>query len=58
MPWQVVGYKYVRLFDRRQSAFLYAIKGGGDSLQAQGNLSAVDVENPDLKVGVHWLGSG
>ena len=50
VPCQVVGYKYVRLFERSQSAFLYAIKGGGDGVEAQGNMSAVDVENPDLKV--------
>ncbi|KAL1515219.1 hypothetical protein AB1Y20_001855 [Prymnesium parvum] len=46
---QVVGYKYVRLFEVNQSDFMYGIKEAATGLEAQGNLSAVDVENPDLK---------
>lgn len=48
---QVVGHKYIRLYDAEQSGRLYARKGGagaGLGLGAQGNLSAVDVESPDL----------
>lgn len=51
---QVAGHKYVRLYDADQTPFLYRRHSGGDSaadgLAAQGNLSAVDVECPDLEV--------
>jgi hypothetical protein len=44
---QVVGHKYIRLYDCSQSPYLYASKAGGTDVQAQGNLSAVDVEAAD-----------
>ena len=47
---QVAGYKFVRLFSPSQSGLLYTIAGGasgGVGPDAQGNISAVDVEHPD-----------
>jgi len=39
----------VRLYARSQTPYLYADQGGGGAYtRAQGNVSAVDVERPDL----------
>ena len=46
---QVVGHKLVRLFDASQTAHLYPCEGGGSGVEAQGNVSAVNVEAPDLE---------
>ena len=46
---QVVGHKFVRLYDASQTAWLYPKEGGGRGVDAQGNVSAVDVEAPDLE---------
>ena len=45
---QVVGHKYVRLYDASQTKHLYPREGGGGGIDAQGNVSAVDIEAPDL----------
>ena len=46
---QAVGLKLVRLFEHDQTARLYAGGGGGaDGVGARGNVSAVDVDAPDL----------
>lgn len=46
---QIVGCKYVKLFSREQTPFLYCESGRDSSgTRAQKNISAVDVENPDL----------
>ena len=50
---QVAGYKFVRLVAPAESGLLYVIGGGGDpsssnDTTAQGNISAVDAETPDL----------
>ena len=51
---QVWGYKYVRLFAPEHGPHLYPIRGSGasgdsgDATTSQGNISAVDVESPDL----------
>lgn len=56
---QVVGYKYVRMYPPSASAKLYPYAkarssadaaSGGDATTSQGNISAVDVENPDLSL--------
>jgi len=45
---QVVGYKYIRLYDHLQTRFLYVSKGGrGEGISAQGNISPVNCEAPD-----------
>ena len=46
---QVVGYKRVTLYEASQTPLLYAKAGGGGGVDAQGNVSAVDVEAPDLE---------
>ena len=49
---QVVGYKRIKLYGADQTRYLYAIdaaNGGGGGIDAQGNVSAVDVEAPDLE---------
>ncbi|ACO60797.1 predicted protein [Micromonas commoda] len=43
---QVAGYKFVRLYSEDDSPFLYRHQGARD---AQGNISRVDVERPDLE---------
>ena len=40
--------KYVRLYRRAEAAKLYAQRGERAGTQAQGNISAVDVQEPDL----------
>ena len=45
---QVVGYKHVRLYPSSQHERLYPRPSGGTGLSAQGNVSDVDVEAPDL----------
>ena len=45
----VVGYKRVRLYSASQTPLLYPIEGGGGGIDAQGNVSAVDVESADLE---------
>ena len=45
---QVVGYKRVRLYGADQTRWLYVKEGGGAGVDAQGNVSAVDIERPDL----------
>ncbi|KOO24024.1 lysine-specific demethylase 8 [Chrysochromulina tobinii] len=45
---QVVGHKLVSLFDSGQTPRLYPKEGGGTGVDAQGNVSAVDVEAPDM----------
>ncbi len=44
---QVHGYKYVRLYQSDQSKFLY-VKKDDKGTTAQGNISRVNVESPDL----------
>ena len=46
---QVFGYKRVRLYEASQTHLLYPKEGGGGGIDAQGNVSAVDVEAPDLE---------
>jgi hypothetical protein len=46
---QVAGHKRVRLYDARQTPLLYPKDAGGTGVDAQGNVSAVDVEAPDLE---------
>mmetsp|Transcript_19588 Transcript_19588/g.61144 ORF Transcript_19588/g.61144 Transcript_19588/m.61144 type:complete len:169 (+) Transcript_19588:1049-1555(+) len=46
---QVVGYKRVVLFPAEQTKWLYPKEAGGGGVDAQGNVSAVDVEAPDLE---------
>ena len=45
---QACGYKRVRLYPASQTPNLYVKAAGGDGLDAQGNVSAVDIEAPDL----------
>lgn len=47
---QVAGFKLVRLYLESDTPYMYRFAGssGGASRHAQGNFSAVDVENPDL----------
>ena len=45
---QVCGYKRVRLYAPSQTPLLYPKAAGGGGVDAQGNVSAVDVEAPDL----------
>ena len=45
-PPQVVGYKRVVLFPAEQTKWLYPKEAGGGGVDAQGNVSAVDVEAP------------
>lgn len=45
---QVSGCKFVRLFSPSQTPRLYAVEKGADLTRSQGNISAVDVESPDL----------
>jgi len=50
--------KFVRLFSPDDSALLYPITGsGGDATTAQGNVSAVDVETPDLDAHPRFAGA-
>ena len=42
------GYKYVRMYEASQTALLYPKPAGGGGVDAQGNVSAVDIEAPDL----------
>ena len=44
---QAVGYKRVRLYEASQTRWLYPKAAGGGGVDAQGNVSAVDVEAPD-----------
>ena len=46
---QVAGYKLVRLYEASQTPLLYAKAAGGTGVDAQGNVSAVDIEAPDLE---------
>ncbi|CEF98637.1 JmjC domain [Ostreococcus tauri] len=46
---QVAGYKLVRLYLESDTPYMYRCSSGsGSGRHAQGNFSAVDVENPDL----------
>ena len=45
---QVVGWKIVRLYDASETPWLYPKAGGGSGVDAQGNVSDVDIEAPDL----------
>lgn len=46
---QIVGCKYIKLYSREQTPYLYCESGKNvSSTRAQSNVSAVDVENPDL----------
>ena len=47
---QVAGFKYLRLYSRRQTPFLYVENGQASThrTRAQRNVSAVNVEKPDL----------
>ncbi len=45
---QVVGTKYVRLYAPAETPKLYVRSAAADGLSAQGNVSEVDVEAPDL----------
>lgn len=51
-PWMCAGAKYVQLYARDQTPFLYADKShvpdGKFRQQSQGNVSSVNVEAPDL----------
>jgi len=55
MHWvQVAGFKFLRLYSRQQTPLLYVERGQAtqsamNATRAQKNISAVDVENPDLK---------
>ena len=46
---QVVGYKLLRLYDAAQTPLLYPRAAGGSGTDAQGNVSAVDVERPHAR---------
>jgi len=47
---QIVGYKYVRVYDTAQTENLYVIRGGSRSdVTAQGNMSAVNCELEDFE---------
>ena len=47
---QVVGSKYVRLYNSQQTPFLYPKQAASRTdVNAQGNVSAVDVRSPDLE---------
>lgn len=46
---QAVGFKYVRLYAESETARLYPLTRRGDGLLAQGNVSAVNAEQPDLR---------
>lgn len=47
---QIVGYKYVRVYDTAESDKLYTIRGGCESdVSAQGNMSAVNCELEDFE---------
>jgi lysine-specific demethylase 8 len=46
---QVVGLKLVRLYECDQTSRLYACGAGAADVGAQGNVSAVDVDAPDLE---------
>ena len=52
---QVVGFKYVRLYEPKETKYLYVAKKGGakqgwgEGVNAQGNLSPVECECPDLE---------
>ena len=62
---QVAGFKFVRLYSRQQSRLLYvdgaeASHAARHATRAQGNISAVNVEHPDLEahpnfVHAHYL---
>ena len=62
---QVAGFKFVRLYSRQQSRLLYVDGAEASHLarhatRAQGNISAVNVEHPDLEkhpnfVHAHYL---
>ena len=46
---QIVGYKYVRVYDTSETENLYVIRGGSNSdVYAQGNMSAVNCELEDF----------
>lgn len=45
----VLGYKRVRLYESSQTPHLYVTETGGGGVDAQGNVSAVDVEAVDLE---------
>jgi hypothetical protein len=45
---QVFGFKYVRLYAPSETKFLYVAKKRGSGVNAQGNLSPVECEAPDV----------
>ena len=45
----VFGYKRIRLYPSSQTPYLYPKEAGGGGVDAQGNVSAVDVERPDAE---------
>jgi hypothetical protein len=47
---QVVGSKYIRLYDKSETSKLYVIKGNGNTHTSQGNMSAVDCEKEDYSL--------
>ncbi len=47
---QIVGYKYVRVYDTCETDSLYVIRGSGkNDISAQGNMSAVNCEMEDFE---------
>lgn len=47
---QVVGSKYIRLYDKSETSKLYVIKGNDNSYSRQGNMSAVDCEKENYSI--------
>ena len=44
---QVVGFKYVRLYEPKETKYLYVSKVSSGGINAQGNISPIDCERPD-----------
>lgn len=53
---QIAGFKYVRLYDRGQSHLLYVVRqqAGLKGRHAQSNISAVNIEHPDIEQHPHF----
>ena len=47
---QVVGCKYIRIYDQKETCNLYVIRGRDASYARQGNMSAVDCEKEDYSL--------